>query len=72
MNRYRTGMESTPEYQLEKTSQEWVLSKASLQRFLDLELALVVLSRELTELGDISRDITGAIRKLRLQQQDMD
>ncbi len=71
MNRLLTGMECTPEYQLEKTSQQWEINTCTIQRFLDLELALVVLSRELIGLAATSSDIIVAIRKLRVQSQDM-
>ncbi len=67
MNPQQKGTECIPEYQLEKTSQEWVLSDHTIQRFLDLELALVVLSRELIGLAATSSDIIVAIRNLRLQ-----
>ncbi len=72
MNRSVTGMESTPEYQLEKTSLQWVLSKTTLQNFLVLEVKLVQLRQELTELDKSCGNIIGELQRAELQLQDMD
>lgn len=65
----------TPEYlvvqeELERISQQWVVNSDLIQSFLDLEVDLVVLSRELTRLGDMSTRIGTGIRKLRVQGQE--
>ncbi len=64
-----------PEYLVEtseKMSQQWALSDSSIQSLLMVEVDLVVLSRELTSLADMSTRIGTAIRKLRVSPQGMD
>ncbi len=70
MNRLLTGMESTPEYQLEKTSQQWALSKTTIQGLLDMEVDLVVLRRRSQEGIVLLERTIDSLRKLRLVSQD--
>ncbi len=62
-----------PEYTVaesEKISPQWDLSRITFQMLTDLEVDLVVLSRELSTLVDTSTKIIASIRELRLSQQD--
>ncbi len=61
-----TGMERTPEYQLEKTSRQWALSETSIQDCLDMEVDMVVLRKELFDLAGLSERIVDRLRALRL------
>ncbi len=68
-----TPSSTEPEYileELEKTSQQWDLGKITFQMFLDLQVDLVVLSREQSRLADMSTRIADSIQKCRQQEQD--
>ncbi len=51
-----------------KTSRQWALSETSIQSCLAMEVDLVVLSRELYKLGDLSSRIVNSLRELRVSE----
>ncbi len=53
--------------ELEKISQQWVLSETSIQGLLDLEVDLVVLCRELTNSVESCIKTAELLRALQLQ-----
>ncbi len=55
-----------------KNVQPVVIGEDSIQRFLDLEVVLVALSREHIKLVATSTDVIERLRKLRVQFQDME
>ncbi len=62
-----------PEYILEelaKTSQQWDLGRITFPMLLDLQVDLVVLSREQSRLAAMSIRIADSIQKCRQQEQD--
>lgn len=71
MNQYSTE----PEYILDSTSKKGlqvVISETSIQSFLDLEVDLVVFSREQSKLVAMCTRIIEDLRNLRVQVQDME
>ena len=65
----------TPEYQVEaseKMSPRWALGETSIQSCLAMEVDLVVLSRELYQLGDLSTRIVSSLRELRVSQVELE
>ncbi len=68
-----TQHDRVPEYILEESermSQRWDLGKITFQMLIDLQVDLVVLSREQSKLADMSSRIADFIQNLRQQEQD--
>ncbi len=71
MNQLKSGTELIPDYQLEKTSRQWVLSDSSIQDCLDMEVDMVVLRKELFDLAGLSERIIERLRALRLLESEL-
>ncbi len=66
--------DTTPEFIVEdsvKMSQQWDLGKITFQMLQDLQVDLVVLSRELSKLEGMSIRIADSIQKCRLREQGL-